>query len=858
MANDANAPGCCARILKLTHRSLSLMPTALFVTAILVLIGLVLLLGGSYFLIYWRLIQRPVPRLDGALTLPCLEQPVQVLRDKHAVPHLYAQSRADLFRAQGYVHAQDRLWQMEQQRRVGRGTLAEVFGSAALDADRFSRIIGLRRAAEAEVAAFDAETRQVLDWYAEGVNAFIAANPGTLSAEFNLLRVQPELWGAVDSVLFAKVMGWALSINWESELIRLRLVEGLGEVRAAELEPDYPAGAPVVLEGVGSAEATRLLHTAGLLLNQYEGVKRWLGNDGGGMGSNSWVLAPSRSLSGRPLLCADPHLVLQIPGVWYENALHCPGFDVSGASFPGAPGVVMGHNESIAWGMTNAYVDVQDLYLERAHPDDATLFRYGEGWEQAQVHDEEIVVRRAASHVERVIVTRHGPLINRLVSGTPLAHDTPLALRWVGAEPGGTIRAILKLNEAQSWDEFQAAVAGWAAPPQNITYAHVNGDIGYVLAGAIPLRDKNLGLVPAPGWSGEHEWSGLIPPAELPRLFNPPSGLIVTANNKIVGDEYPYFLGVEFFPGWRAARLEALLAKQEQHTVRDMEEMQLDTGSAFAEALVPRLTLLNSDDAWERFALKAFKTWNYRMEPDSAAALVFHYLLLHLQEMVYGDKLGPLKEGYLGISTNPLFLIHGFVGRADTHLLHLLSSQAESPWYTEMATGRRRRREELLQEALTKAVRAIRKQIGDSTRKWDWGRSHQIRYVHSLGSARFLRTFFNRGPFPIGGDGSTPLQTRHAPRLPLGLVQVTPSYRQIYEVGNWDRAESVTTAGQSGHPLSDFYADQISMFREGAYHPMAWTRPAVEAAAIHRQTLRPPADEGEKRTSAALPADDPR
>ncbi|RME61662.1 MAG: penicillin acylase family protein, partial [Caldilineae bacterium] len=769
------------------------------------------------------------------MTLDCLTAPVTVLRDKHGIPHIYAENQADLLRAQGFVHAQDRLWQMEQNRRIGHGTLAEFFGQAALDVDRFSRIVGFRRAAEAELATLEPDVLQALEHYAEGVNAYIRSRPGRLAPEFNLLRRQPAPWTPLDVVAFSKVMAWSLCVNWESELVRLQLAGRFDPVRAADLEPDYPNVNPVIIEGVGSTECMRMVNTAGLLLNQYDQLRTWLNPSGANQGSNCWAVVPHRSASGRALLCNDPHLSLRMPGVWYENHLHCPELHVSGASFAGAPGVVIGHNERIAWGLTNAFADVQDLYLERPHPEEPTRFEYEGEWEPAQVLREKINVRgRSAPHEEEVIITRHGPLINRLL---PEPGTTPLALRWQGHEPGRLLGAILALNKARNWQEFDAALAGWSAPPQNVVYADVDGNIGYRLAGHIPIRADGLGLVPAPGWTGDHEWVGVIPDEDLPRLFNPPSGLIVTANNKMAGDDYPHFLGVETFPGWRARRIEEMLKAKRHLSLRDMEQIQLDVTSLYAQALTPLLTIQHSDDPFVTIALNMLRNWSYGMEAGSGAALVFQYTLLHLLEMTFGDKLGPAKRGFLGGTISPLFIMSGFMHRAETRLLELLKGEDASPWYMDAASGRQRTRDELIAEALAMAVKRIRREVNATPRHWAWGRMHQVRYMHPMGSVPLLKGFFNRGPFPVGGDGTTPNQTGYAPELPPGLVQIVASYRQIYDVGAWDLAETVTTNGQSGHPLSPNYTDQIAMWLEGVYHPMPWSRQAVDAITTRRLVL---------------------
>jgi penicillin amidase len=371
-----------------------------------------------------------------------------------------------------------------------------------------------------------------------------------------------------------------------------------------------------------------------------------------------------------------------------------------------------------------------------------------------------------------------------------------------------------------------------------VTYADGDGNIGYVLAGVMPLRRQNLGIVPAPGWDGAHEWTGMVPAHELPRLFNPPSGRIVTANNKIVGDDYHHFLGIDFLPGWWAARLEEILLEKDRYSLRDMEEMQLDITSRFAAALAPFFSQLNSDDPFIKVAVGYLRRWTFQLDPESTAGLIMHYALLCLLDEVYGNKLGELRDPYMGVTRSPIFLSNGYANQATTKLVELLA-EVESPWYTDMETGRHRTRDEVLYAALAQAVKLIRAELGDNARRWNWGRVHQVRYVHPLGSVRLFRSLFNRGPFPVGGDATTPNQSSYAPHLPLGLVQVTASYRQIYDVGAWDQAKTVTTSGQSGHPMSDNYADQITMWLEGVYHAMPWSREAVKGVARNRIELLP-------------------
>lgn len=814
---------------------MSIQIVVITLVVLLVVIGVV---GGFLLYIYWGLVQRPTPKSSDRVTVDGVQEPVEILLDKHGIPHIYAQSDVDALFAQGFVHARDRLWQMEQNRRIARGKLAEVFGESALEVDRFSRIIGFYRVAQAEAAQLDEATRAHVAAYVAGINAYIASTSGRHSAEFNLLRLVPELWQVEDVVALFKLFGWSLSVNWESELTRLQLFEKLGPLRAAELEPDYPASTPAILQAVGSEELTRLLSTSGLLLNEYEKIKAWVGQPAAGMGSNSWAVAPKHSSTRRALLCNDPHLALQIPSVWYENALHGPTLHVSGASYPGIPGVLIGHNEEIAWGLTNAFVDVQDLFLEQPQGGKPDHFVYADGVEAAQVIDETIRVRRqAAPHQERVVITRHGPLISNLLRG--VTNPPPLSLRWIGHTPGDGLAAVLRLNRADGWETFADALHAWGLAPQNVTYADREGNIGYLLAGKIPMRRHNLGIVPAPGWDGEHEWVGSVPAHELPRIFNPPSGLIVTANNKIVGDDYHHFLGIDYQPGWRAARIEEVLLDKERHSLRDMEELQVDVTSKLAANLAPYFAQLNSDEPFVKVAIGYLRRWTFQMDAESTAGLIMHYALLCLLDEVYGKKLGELRNAYVGAARSPIFLLDAYTHRATTRLVELLATDEESFWYTDVETQRRRTRDEVLYVALAQAVKLIRAELGDNARRWNWGRVHQVRYAHPLGSVGLFRSIFNRGPHPVGGDATTPNQTSYAPQIPLGLVQVTASYRQVYDVGMWDQARSVTTSGQSGHPLSPNYADQITMWLEGVYHTMPWSRDAVRSVARNRVELLP-------------------
>lgn len=807
-------------------------------TALIVLLIVLILVAVATLvlvLLYGWVVLRPLARTKGQQALPGLSDAVEVLRDQWGIPHIYAASEADVWRAQGYVHAQDRLWQMELQRRLAHGRLAAIFGAQALDADRLSRTIGFGRCAAQEFETLDADTCAVLEAYAGGINAFLSATNTRLPAEFAVLHSKAEPWTAVDSLACARMIAWSMSGHWESELLRTLLAERLGPERAASLEPEYPLDNPTVLPG-----QTGLQQVAGLLLSQYDQSRHWFGAPGqAGVGSNAWAVDGKHSATGKPLLASDPHLPAQIPCFWYENHLDVSQGELrlAGASTPGLPGVWMGHNDAIAWGAANAPIDTQDLYVEQPNPDDPAQFRFGEQWEVAHKIVESIEVReRAEPVVLNVTITRHGPLLNDLLAEAERTHYPPLALRWTGHERQGFLPALLRLNRARSWQEFQTALHTWTAPTQQFVYADRDGHIGTAIAGLAPLRAAGIGALPAPGWTGAHEWIGWVPAAELPQIFDPSAGFVVAANHKATGDEYPYFLTLEWDPGFRARRIVDVLKGKPRHTRRDFEVLQNDTLSLLAQQMAAYFSTLNPSDPWERTALRQLVEWNYRTNRESMGAAVFELCHLHLLEKVYGDKLGPALPGYLGQARNPLFSLASFQGRASSRLLQLLEDNDDPYWYA--AGDRPRTRDELLAETLRDAVRTLLDTVGDNPRRWQWGRFHQATLRHPLATTR-LGWMFSRGPYALDGDGDTVNLAAVPLKLPINFVHVTTVYRQIIDLDDFDRSLSVLNSGQSGQPGSPHYADQIEPWREGEYHPMLWSRAQVEEHLENRLVLTP-------------------
>jgi penicillin G amidase len=778
-------------------------------------------------------LRRPLPRTSGTLPLPGLEAPVQVMRDRWGVPHIYARSSADLFTAQGYCHAQDRLWQMEFQRRVAYGQLAELFGAVALDSDRFVRVLGLSRVARRESELLSDGARQAAECYVRGVNTYIEQHGGNLPVEFTILRIRPRAWEVADILAWAKIMALSLSENWKQELLRARIVAAAGEERAAAVEPPYPDDHPLIVPNGARYHADMGADALG----RAAATRRYMA-DGAGQGSNSWAVSGARSASGAALLANDPHLPLQVPSIWYENHLSGGEYHVTGASLPGAPGVVIGHNEHIAWGMTNSTVDVQDLYQERFDPNDPTGLRYefrGE-WERAELIREEIVVRGMREVViEEVRVTRHGPVISPLAphgSETRGQDELPLALRWTSLDPATPLENFLRLNRAHNWQSFRQAIADVNLPPQNFTYADVEGHIGYALAGRVPVRAAGDGRLPAPGWTGEYEWTGYAPPEELPHALDPDDGIVVTANNRIVSEEIGPTLPGEWCNGYRAARIDELLRQIRAHDGESFSQIMADVRSIPGLQIAALAGRLPAATPLAEQARDSLAAWDGELTAGSVAGTIYSRLRARLLAAAYADVAGAL-DIVAGLGAYMSLPGQDFLRRGLPHIIERVA-QRDDGWLPGGRTW-----DELLAEAWAATLAELRAELGDDVSQWRYGRGHTLTLRHTLGALPALASIFNRGPFPTGGDEDT-VMVGIAPREYAGSpFYVGPSYRQICDTGDWDRSQSIHPVGQSGHPGSFHYADYVQPWLNNQYHPMPWSRTRVEEVAISRMTLAP-------------------
>lgn len=782
------------------------------------LIGTAALLLAVALFATW-MVRRAWPQESGKIVVQGLSAPVEVIRDRWGVPHLYAADERDLFFAQGFVHAQDRLWQMLFNRIVSSGRLSSLFGPGLLPMDRHLRTLGLRRLAERDLARLTPETRSYLEAYAAGVNAFLASHEGRLPVELRILGVEPEPWTPVDSLTWTRAMSLQLSQNFGFELTRSRLGQKLGAEAVRRLIPPYPADAPVIVPPMTGAPRPPAPLAA--LLPSPAGP-RWA--------SNGWVVHGSRTSTGRPLLANDTHLGLGMPSVWYEVGLHGGRFDSVGFSFAGMPFVIIGQNRRIAWGITNLNADVQDVYLEKLdHPERPTAALFQGRWEKLTRITESIPVKGGEPEAFEVLATRHGPLIHKVQvdwQGAP-----PMALAWEASDGSRLMDALARLDRAGSWPEFREALSFWDTPSLNFVYADVDGHIGYQSTARVPRRAPGHdGSAPVPGWDGRFEWQGVIPFEEMPSVLDPPAGFIVTANHRVVGDDYPHTLALDWAPPDRARRLTELLAAETRLTPERAREIQTDTFLAQARDLLPALVAARPQGALETAALERLETWDLRFDPDAVGASIFAAWMRHLRPAIFEDELGP----DLTRAAGPLIY-----GQSD--MLTALMARPRDPWFDDKRTPAVETRDEIVRRSFSAAVAWLAEQHGEDPDGWTWGSVQTASLAHQpLGMSGMppLEKIFNSDPVPAPGWEGTVNLAGAGPEGPF-RVGFGVSQRFVADLADLSRSLAVNSTGQSSLVFHRHREDQTPLWSAGRLRPVLAGREAVEREAEARLVLSP-------------------
>ncbi|TAK00811.1 MAG: penicillin acylase family protein [Chloroflexota bacterium] len=847
---------------------------------------------------------RGLPQTSGTIRIDGLHASATVIRDDAGIIQIRADDPHDLFLAQGYVHAQERMWQMEVWRHISSGRLAELFGEGSLDTDRFIRTLGWRGAAQHDLDAMPPDVVDALQAYADGVNAWLADHDGAFGPPFVVAGLlagtggvggyTPEPWTPLDSAAWQKVQAWNLGGNMDTEIFRLLADARLGSPdRTDELFPAYEADAPVItpsgLEGSGGAgnlnvvpvpvqgsattstPAIAVAASDARLSTEADGAWHDLADLGAeilalagldnaaglagnhGIGSNNWVVSGSKSASGGALLANDPHLGFNMPSVWIMNGLHCRTvseacpFDVTGVSFPGVPAVVLGHNARVAWGATNVGPDVQDLFRETVDPQDPSHYLYKGDSIPFDVRTETIKVAGGEDVTIEVRSTRHGPILNDV--DDRLADEAPVALAWTSIqEADGAFTSIFRLNTVADFEGFRAAFEGYGSPSQNFVYADISGNIGYQLPGLVPLRNgAPTGDRIRDGASGDDDWGGYIPFDDLPWQLNPPSGFIVSANNAAVDADYPFFIGHDWDPGYRAQRITDLLAAAPEGslTPADLRAIQMDTYLLRADRTIP-LLLADAAPATAdgQLLLSRIRGWDRTCGIDSTGCAAYVSAEFVLTRAIFEDELGPLARDYVGSTASW------------QSLLAVLSDPA-SPWWDDVSTTEVERARDVIAAALDATAADLRAAVGEPGR-WTWGRLHTVNFrEQSLGLSGIgpLEWYFNSGARQVAGvDGAVnnnyyrtwlAFPDPDDPEVaPVGLdrlftVSNGPSYRLSIDMSNLDAARIVITTGQSGNPFDRHYGDLIDDWASGGTVPLKFSWDAIEASAAATLTLEP-------------------
>jgi penicillin amidase len=748
--------------------------------------------------------------LEGEIVLPGLREPVEVLRDRWGIPSIEAASLEDLWFAQGFVTASERLFQIDLALRAANGRLCELFAELTLPADRFARVVGFHRIGAHEAARWSDDSRAMVGRFVEGARAWVSAMPSP-PVEHALLAATPSLpedlgsWAAA----FAYA-AWTLSGNWDSELLRVHLAERFGPGAAGTLLPPLPADPPNLAAG---ALAGRLL----------DAIPR-----APGQGSNAWVVAGSRTASGRPLLANDPHLLVQQPSAWFELHLRAPGYEARGVAFPFAPGILVGATPHHAWGLTNVTGDVQDLYEERLN-DDATAAEFDGAWEPLTIHREEIAVRGGDPVAFDVRETRHGPILEMQTIGVGQVRYVPLgatyALRWTAADGVLEPTTLLDIVRATDFESFRDALRGLSCPGQNVVYADVDGTIGYQLTGRYPVRRIGDGSVPVPGWTPEHEWTGELAFEDLPWSRDPERGYVVTANNRPHDDAYPHLIGVDFHAPFRARRIAELIESAPAPLDVDaIARFQTDTTSIPARTLLPRLGAavepVSEGRAW---ALGRLRDWDGDLRADSAAAALYNAWLARIAWRLLGadadratfDRYAAWREAFVCLALPTLL-------------------ESDPPAWAVAGGGW----SEILGPALDEALAALVEALGADRDSWRWGALHRVRFAHVLARMPGLAPMFVAAEHELGGDEQTVLQGGFDGRAGFDAA-VVPSWRFVADLSDLDASRAVLTTGQSGNPVSPNWADQSGAWIAGELRPAPVTTAGVREVAERRLSLRP-------------------
>lgn len=768
---------------------------------------------GAYFFVD-HLATKAIPDYNETVELTGLTAEVQVYRDSLAIPHIYAKNEADLFKTVGYVMAQDRMWQMDLLRRVTQGRLAEIFGEDLINTDLFLRALRIPEKSEMMMADISPEQKVALEAYTDGVNQYLEQYADKLPPEFSILGYTPEAWEPSHSLNVTGYMAWDLAGSaYNAEITLYKIIQAIGMEKAEGLVPNIAERGIVVFPDFKIDPA--LLELENSLMAEAKTVEE-LGVQIFN-GSNNWAISGDKSTTGMPIMSNDMHLGLNAPGIWYQLHAVVEGeFNVTGLAVPGQPLIVAGHNENIAWGLTNLYVDDIDLYLETINPEDSSQYFFMGEWKNMEVRKELIRIKGGDSVYRENKFTHRGPL----VSGFKKI-DQAISMRWIGSGYSNEMRAIYLLNKAENWDDFKDAISTFNSVSQNFVYADAAGNIGLYAGGGVPIR-KGKNYLIKPGETDEFDWTDRIPFEELPHSYNPESGMVSSANNKTVGNDYPYYIGTYFSQDYRINRIREMLEEKEKLSVEDFKTMLADQNSMLARTFVPDMLVeLASVDGDENFkkAYKLLVDWNGTMDADAIAPLLF--------EKTYHNMLVNLLKDDLG---EDLFTEYYNNAQLSRNFIDDFWKTKDPLWCDDITTPDVKESfGDIVRKSFEETLTQLSAELGPNMDEWTWGTVHQVEFNHQMGGVAILDFIFglNRGPYPVGGSFHTvsPYSYKFSNAF---TADHGASHRHIYLPNNWDESLTIIPTGESGIPASDHYMDQTEKYLNNEYHADPFSRKAVE------------------------------
>ncbi len=768
------------------------------------LVIMTIIIIGSFYML-----ESSLPVYSGEMSVSNIDHKIEIYRDDFAIPYVNAQTELDAYFALGYLHAQERLFQMDFNRRAGEGRFSEIFGSRTLFFDKMFKTLGLYEVVKKSYANFDEETKNILIAYSNGVNEFIKNSPEKYTIEFDILGYKPEIWKPEHSLLIAKLIAWELNISWWSDIAFTHLIQKLGEEKAKDILPNFDENAPTIVP----KELNKFAEISTELIKIDREFRKFAGGVGTHIGSNNWVVSGARSASGKPIIANDPHLVFTAPAKWYVVSITSPKLKVDGFTLPGVPGIVIGKNKNISWVLTNVMADDADFYIEKIDSSRTNYYLDGE-WQPLEIITDTIFVKDSANVIFKISKNHRGPIISDIHTFNKLFPyeenvNADISMRWTALEFSDELIAMTKINSAENWNQFQAGLEMFKVPGQNFVYADIDGNIGYKAGVKLPIRKNNSTSFVFDGTKSESDWTGFVPFRENPKLFNPPQGYIASANNKII-ENYPYHISNVWEPKSRILRITELLDSQEIHSVEDFKEYQMDFYSYFAKDLTPFILAAFSNREFNsgnlKKSIRLFESWDFKMISESQVPTIYAVFFQNLLKNIFQDEMG-----------ESLFNEYIFLANIPYRVVPKLLAENKSDWFDDISTTEIETRDKIIRKSFEEAINYLETKLGVEIEGWQWGEIHKVTFKHYFhGESKFLDELFDVGPFELSGDGTTIFNTEYIFSFPYES-NLGPSMRFIYDFDKPDNFEFILPTGQSGHFYSDHYKDMTELWLSGKY-----------------------------------------